>query len=133
MQSVYGPESKRQKTETEKTAEAEEKAAKQLALQSTDPTEIWELGQRQPWADKQVKPAKPTEEQLAWLKEEGFIEEPEEGAEKVIHWLLSAVISNLQALWFWFLDQDCTFTFLVRSRAWFTDLYTKDQEYLRLS
>ena len=40
---------------------------------------IWELGQRQPWAYKQVKSAKPTEELLAWLKDEGFIEETEDG------------------------------------------------------
>lgn len=41
-------------------------------------------GERQPWAERQVQPAKPTEEQLAWLKEEGFIkDEEEEGEEKV--------------------------------------------------
>ena len=63
VQSVYGPENK-QKTETVKTAKAEKKAAKHLALQCNDPTIIWGLGQRQPWADRQVKPAGLTEEQL---------------------------------------------------------------------
>ena len=82
MQSVYGPESKRRKTEAEKAADAEKKKARESAME-TDPLEAWELGQRQPWAEKAVKSAKPTEEQLEWLKAEGFIEEVEEGAEQV--------------------------------------------------
>lgn len=83
IESVYGPEAKRRKTEAEKAAELEKKKARQAELSSHDPEEPWELGQRQPWAEKTVKSAKPTEEQLAWLKAEGFIEEEEEGTEKV--------------------------------------------------
>ena len=59
----------------------EEAAAAAAAL---DPDAPWTLTRRQPWADREVAPARPTEEQLAWLKEEGFIKEPEaeeEGAE----------------------------------------------------
>lgn len=41
----------------------------------------WTLQNRQPWADKEVEPARPTAEQLEWLEKEGFIKEPEEGAE----------------------------------------------------
>ncbi len=74
--SAFNPEAKRRKTEVEKQAEKEKKA--ELA-ESADPTAEWVLSQRQPWAEKQVQPARPTEEQLAWLKEEGFIKEEEEG------------------------------------------------------
>ena len=73
---------KRRKTEGEKLADRERKAEQEALQASVDPTAEWAISQRQPWAEKQVKPARPTEEQLAWLKEEGFIKEEEEG-EKV--------------------------------------------------
>lgn len=79
--SVYGPEVKRRKTEEEKKAEKERKAEREAQASSADPTVEWSIGQRQPWAERQVQPARPTEEQLAWLKEEGFIKEEEEGEE----------------------------------------------------
>lgn len=41
----------------------------------------WTLVRRAPWADRAVAPAKPTEEQVAWLKAEGFIKEEEEEGE----------------------------------------------------
>ena len=80
--SVYHPEAKRRKTEVEREAEKAKKAEQEALAASVDPTAEWAIGQRQPWAEKQVQPARPTEEQLAWLKEEGFIKEEEEG-EKV--------------------------------------------------
>ena len=36
------------------------------------------LQTRQPWADIQAEPARPTAEQEEWLKAEGFREEPAE-------------------------------------------------------
>ena len=33
---------------------------------------------RQPWADVQLAPAVPTEEQLEWLEKEGFIKDDED-------------------------------------------------------
>lgn len=83
--SVYGPEVKRRKTEEEKKAEKERKLEREALAASADPTAEWSIGQRQPWAEKQVQPARPTEEQLAWLKEEGFIKEEDEEGEKVTH------------------------------------------------
>ena len=82
--SVYGPEAKRRKTESERQAEQEKRKEREALSAATDRTAEWAIGVRQPWADKTVAPAKPTEEQLAWLKEEGFIkEEDEEEAAKV--------------------------------------------------
>ena len=46
-----------------------------------DPDASWTLTRRAPWADKTVAPARPTEEQRAWLKTEGFIQEEEEEEE----------------------------------------------------
>ena len=80
--SVYNPEAKRRKTEVEREAEKAKKAERDASAASVDPAAEWIISQRQPWAEKQVQPARPTEEQLAWLKEEGFIKEEEEG-EKV--------------------------------------------------
>jgi pre-mRNA-processing factor 17 len=45
-----------------------------------DPDAAWAPKQRRPWMGKEVKSAKPTAEQVAWLKKGGFIEE-EEGEE----------------------------------------------------
>lgn len=59
----------------EKQAEKDKKAEREALAASADPAAEWTIGQRQPWAEKQVQPAKPTDEQLAWLKEEGFIKE----------------------------------------------------------
>ena len=36
------------------------------------------LQTRQPWADVEIEPARPTAEQEEWLKAEGFREEPTE-------------------------------------------------------
>jgi pre-mRNA-processing factor 17 len=41
----------------------------------------WTLVRRAPWADRAVAPARPTGEQVAWLKAEGFIKEEEEAEE----------------------------------------------------
>lgn len=86
--SVYGPEVKRRKTEDERKAEKERKLEIKALAASADPTAEWSISQRQPWFDKQVPSAKPTEEQIAWLKEEGFIKEDEEG-EKVCPFALA--------------------------------------------
>lgn len=81
---MYGPEAKRRKTDSEKQAEQERRLERQTLAAAADPTAEWAIGVRQPWADKSVASAKPTDEQLAWLKEEGFIkEEDEEEAAKV--------------------------------------------------
>lgn len=45
-----------------------------------DPDAAWAPKPRKPWMGKEVKSAKPTAEQVAWLKNGGFIEE-EEGEE----------------------------------------------------
>lgn len=57
------------------------KAKKDIA--PVDPDAAWTLTRRPAWGDKQIAPARPTEEQRAWLKAEGFIkdEEDEEGEE----------------------------------------------------
>lgn len=86
--SVYIPEAKRQKTEVERQAEKEKRAEREALVASVDPAAEWAIGERQPWADKQVKPAKPTEEQLAWLKEEGFIKEEEDEEKVWCHWVI---------------------------------------------
>lgn len=44
-----------------------------------DPDAAWAPKPRKPWMGKEVKPAKPSAEQLAWLKKGGFIEEEEGG------------------------------------------------------
>lgn len=44
MKSVYAPEAKRQKTESEKAADKERKLEKQALIASTDPTAEWSLG-----------------------------------------------------------------------------------------
>lgn len=46
-----------------------------------DPDAAWAPKPRKPWMGKEVKPAKPSAEQLAWLKKGGFIKEEEEGEE----------------------------------------------------
>ena len=46
-----------------------------------DPDAAWAPKPRKPWMGKEVKPAKPSAEQLAWLKKGGFIKEDEEGEE----------------------------------------------------
>ena len=43
-----------------------------------DPDAAWAPKPRKPWMGKEVKPAKPSAEQLAWLKKGGFIKEDEE-------------------------------------------------------
>lgn len=52
--------------------------ARQILATSTDPKAEWTISVRQPWADKAVQPAKPTDEQLEWLKQEGFIKDEED-------------------------------------------------------
>jgi hypothetical protein len=42
--SVYGPEAKRQKTESEKQADKERKLEKQAMIASADPTAEWTIG-----------------------------------------------------------------------------------------
>ena len=93
--SVYGPEAKRRKTEDERKAEEEKRRQREELAAAADPTAEWVIEQRQPWADKQVAPAKPTDEQLLWLKEEGFIkEEEEEGEDGKVYFVLLSCAPN---------------------------------------
>eukprot|EP00884_Botryococcus_braunii_P023228 jgi/Botrbrau1/958/Bobra.114_1s0003.2 len=71
---LTGAAAKRRKTERRK----DDQAGLDLTEGISGP---WVLQDRQPWADKEVEPARPTAEQLEWLEQEGFIKEPEEGAE----------------------------------------------------
>lgn len=64
-----------------KRRRTEKKAEPAEADADVDVSGPWTLQNRQPWADKEVEPARPTAEQLEWLEREGFIKEPEEGAE----------------------------------------------------
>jgi len=57
--------SKKRKTADKKAAAA--KAAEAAA--SVDPSEPWAVHNRQPWADKEVKPAELNEEQKAFLEQ----------------------------------------------------------------
>ena len=62
---------------------ADAKAAKRAAAAAEAQAVLasggaWTLVRRAPWADRAVAPARPTEDQVAWLKAEGFIKEPEE-------------------------------------------------------
>ena len=57
--------SKKRKTADRKAAAA--KAAEAAA--SVDPNEPWAVHNRQPWADKEVKPAELNEEQKAFLEQ----------------------------------------------------------------
>lgn len=60
---VGGNTAKRRKT----TAEKKEEAARKAEVQGVVPDEPFQLLTRQPWADKEVAPAKLTEEQQAYL------------------------------------------------------------------
>ena len=66
-ESVYtvADRSKRRKTADKKAAAA--KAAKEAA--AVGPSEPWTLHHRQPWADKEVKPAELNDEQKAFLEQ----------------------------------------------------------------
>ena len=57
--------SKRRKTADKKAAAA--KAAEEAA--AVDPSEPWAIHHRQPWADKEVKPAELNDEQKAFLEQ----------------------------------------------------------------
>ena len=57
--------SKRRKTADKKAAAA--KAAEEAA--ALDPSEPWAIHHRQPWADKEVKPAELNDEQKAFLEQ----------------------------------------------------------------
>ena len=57
--------SKKRKTADKKAAAA--KAAEAAA--SVDPSEPWAVHNRQPWADKEVKPAELNDEQKAFLEQ----------------------------------------------------------------
>jgi hypothetical protein len=57
--------SKKRKTADKKAAVA--KAAEAAA--SVDPSEPWAVHNRQPWADKEVKPAELNDEQKAFLEQ----------------------------------------------------------------
>lgn len=66
-ESVYtvADRSKRRKTADKKAAVA--KAAEEAA--AVDPSEPWAIHHRQPWADKEVKPAELNDEQKAFLEQ----------------------------------------------------------------
>lgn len=66
-ESVYtvADRSKRRKTADKKAAAA--KAAEEAA--AVDPSEPWAIHHRQPWADKEVKPAELNDEQKAFLEQ----------------------------------------------------------------
>lgn len=68
-ESVYtvADRSKRRKTADKKAAAA--KAAEAAA--AVDPSEPWAVHNRQPWADKEVKPAELNDEQKAFLEQVG--------------------------------------------------------------
>ena len=65
------------------------------------------LQTRQPWADVEIEPARPTAEQEEWLKAEGFREEPteepdqvaEDGAPKVLPPLTAVDRENISLPW----------------------------------
>ena len=65
---------KRRKTAQERQAD---EAAKRARTAGTAPNEPWALETRQPWADKEVAAARPTEEQMEWLEKEGFLKKDE--------------------------------------------------------
>ena len=70
-ESVYtvADRSKRRKTVDKKAAAA--KAAEEAA--AVDPSEPWAIHHRQPWADKEVKPAELNDEQKAFLEQASHV------------------------------------------------------------
>ena len=70
-ESVYtvADRSKRRKTADKKAAAA--KAAEEAA--AVDPSEPWAIHHRQPWADKEVKPAELNDEQKAFLEQASHV------------------------------------------------------------
>ena len=71
-----GKSAKKRKGGTRKDAAA---AAEE---EEEDPDAAWAPKPRKPWVGKEVKPAKPSAEQVAWLKKSGFIKEEEEEEEE---------------------------------------------------